>query len=324
MLEPAVPSTLFGIPFVVRRTDAQQLVGALSELWAWQMRRPPSTIDADLDALRCFFDPLATGRRLRNLLADLPPIPPVRARLLAQPAVLPYRDKMLITLEGRVILDVLDAALHLTDGNSMVIEPDVVCAAEHMVYERYRKWGIRRIQSVLALLSGNAEALRLPSIGLLLLLLVNGSRSPTTALPRLLDPTRKRRVDEALSAVVSAFCEALDDRERDTRHYSLYSGYVLTEALRRLPGTLVSGREGIYIVPDAEDLVLSLISTELRRPLRSFPTADVMDAFDQLVGAYRSALPSLAALNIAFEQRAETRRVRQRLEEKLGDDASDS
>jgi hypothetical protein len=314
------PQTLFGIPLLIKRVDAQQLIEALSTLWIWQMGHAPRALDDDLDALRRFFDPLATGKRLRGLLGDLSSSPQVRARLLAPPLVLGEPDSLLVTLEGRAALELLLLLVSETRDDSIGIDSDSVCAAEHSVYERYRQWGLRRIEDVLALRSGRAEALRLPSIGLLLLLLVNGSHSSATALRPLSDRKRKERLDAAISTAVAQFCNALDERIRDPRHFVLYSGYPLTEARRRLPGILHADPEGIYIPFPGEDRVLTLISSELRRPQRSFPTHQVLAAFDQLVVAYRQELPVLAALDVAFEQRAETRRIRERLEALLGND----
>jgi hypothetical protein len=317
------PHTLFGVPLLIKRVDAQQLIEALSGLWVWQMGRPPGVLDDDLDALRRFFDPLATGKRLRGLLGQLTSAPPVRARLLAAPLVLGEADGRLITLEGRAALELLRRLLAETCDDSIGIDSDTVYAVEHLVYERYRQWSLRRIEDVFALRSGRAEALRLPSIGLLLLLLVNGSRSSATALRPLPDAGRKARLDAGVSTIVARFCDALDQRERDSRHFVLYSGYPLTEARRRLPGVLHAEPNGIYIPPTGKDRVLTLVASELRRPQRSFPTRAVLAAFDQLVAAYRQELPVLAALDVAFEQRAETRHLRERLEALLGnDDAS--
>lgn len=313
-----LPSTLLGLPFVLKRVDAEQLVNALSQIWHWQMQRPLQTLDEDLDALRRYYDPVATGNRLRTLLANLPSPPAVNARLLCEPLVLGEDDLRLITLEGRAAIALLQTLLPSTSGNSIIIELDMGYPFEHSVHERYRQWSLHRITDVFNLQSGKAQSLSLPSIGLLLLLLVNGSCSPQTAMRPFLDERESERyVNQVSRTIVAAFCHALDEREHDTRHFVLYGGYPLTEARRRLPTALPLHPAGTYILASEEERVLRFIVAELRRPQRSFSMTKVLEAYDQLVVAYRRELPKLAALNMTFEQGLETARIRQRLENLL-------
>jgi hypothetical protein len=284
------------------------------------MRRPAHSLDEDLDALFVFFNPIATGRRLRDLLADLPAVPSVRSGLLRPPIVIGDEDDFLITPEGRVVFSVLTILLDQEQG-SIMIDPDVVFNAERRVYERYRRWGLQRLDSVLRLRSGKAQTIALPSLGWLLLLLVNGSRSRDTAVRRLADRAAPRELDNAIAAVVAAFNAVLDPGTKlDPRQCSLYGGFVPTEARRRLPGALGPEQEYNYILPEGEDRVFTLIAAELSRPQRSPPTARVLEAFDRLVDTYRRELPTFAALDQAHERRLETHRIRQRLEDSLGED----
>src|SRR5205807_1703021 len=137
------------------------------------------------------------------------------------------------------------------------------------------------------------------------------SHSPQTAMQPLLDE-RERYVNEVIRAIIAAFCLALDEREHETRHFVLYSSYTLSEARRRLPTALPFDSANIYIPPSEKERVLRFIATELRRPQRSFPTTKVLEAYDQLIAAYRQELPTLAALNMTFENRLETLQIRQR------------
>lgn len=308
-------SSLFGIPLVIRRVDAEQLIHALAELWNRQMGREPVGLRDDLDALRTFFDPLATGDRLRRLLATLQPAPPVRARLLREPLVLQGGDEILITLEGRLALEVIRELLLSNSNDPLMIDPETVCIGEREVAERYRKWSTRRLQDVLLLKAGEAEALRPSSIAWLLFLLVNGSRSPETAIKRPLSHSDEEKLDQSIRRIISSFANALTSGSRDDRHFSIYQGYALTEARRRLPGVL--GAKDPYIAQGREDQVLDLIVLELSRPQRSPSVEQVMNAFDQLVEVYRKERPSLALLGLAHEKRTVTRQIRQRLEEAI-------
>ncbi len=310
------------------------LVDALESLWERQSGRQPAQLDTDLDYLRLFFDPLAQGGRLRELIANLPNIPPVRSRLLRPPLILDDGDEMLVTLEGRTALHELQIRLGSDSTNSdvLLIDPDTVCIAQSRVYRRYRAWSIRKLGSVLRLTAGKAEALRTPSLALLLLLLVNGSDSKETAFRRLggarglPDPNSPARLldqtklDAAIGDAVRAFCLALDAREREIRHFSLYSGYVVTEARRRLTGILGPEHDKLYVLPGQGERLVTRVAAELRRPKRSPETASVLGAFDRMVDAYRGQLPTLAALGMAHERRDHTRRIRAQLEDALNGD----
>jgi hypothetical protein len=270
-------------------------------------------LEEDLDSLRGLFDPLASGNRLRKLLTALPPVPAVRARLLGEPLVLAIGSEILVTLEGRVAISALTDIHRQTFADPMIINVDVIYNAEQLVGGRYRTWGMRRLEDVLRLMSGEAGSLRTSAIGWLLLLLINGSRSRETAIRRLDDPSEEQKLDQAVSRIVAAFADALSAGNRDTRHFSLYQGYALTEARRRLPGAL--GTDGNYIVKGQENRVIDLVASELSRPQRSHDIGDVLNAFDHLVKAYQEERPRLAVLGVAHERRGETRQIRQRLED---------
>ncbi len=339
MTDTAPPALLFGIPLLLERAEGQQLADDLFDLWVRQMGHPPAALDKDLDALRTYFDPLARGPRLRRLLAELPPLPTVRSGMLRSPVVLGDDGQLLVTLEGRSVLAVLDDLLKRNDSDPLQVNPRIIYAAEHRVYERYRQWSIRRIEDVLRLQVGEGQALSLPSLAFLLLLLINRSRSPDTALRRLdsdadqrtLDTEQRqrlreaqRRLDAAIGCAVDAFWNRLSTRTREARPFAFYSGYAVTEPRRRLPGELSPNPEMVYIIPGGEDRVLAQIVAELRRPHRSPSTTDVLRAFDELVKAYRDELPTFAAFGMAHEQRLETRRLRQRLKEALDGDRASS
>jgi hypothetical protein len=311
-----IPSTFYGIPLAVRRADAQQLVIALTAYWERQMGKSPGEFIADLDSLKLFFDPLARGERLRKLIANLPPLPLTQSRLIRAPLVLKNKQEALVTLEGRVAIEVLSQLLERGSSDPLIISADSVCAYERYAADRYRAWSMRRIEDVVRLMSGQAGALGIPSIGWLLFLLVNGSRSPDTAL-RLndLSDLDQEKLEFAVRRIVASFSNALAPGNRDDRHFGIYQGYALTEARRRLPGAIGSGDP--YILQGKEKAVIDLVSAELTRPQRSFNVTDIMQAYDSLVAAYREERPILAILELAHDRRAETRRIRELLERAL-------
>src|SRR5439155_4993387 len=136
------------------------------------------------------------------------------------------------------------------------------------------------------------------AIGQVLFLLLNGSIGATNAV-RLPDNPRDRLVlDEAIGDVVGAFADALSppskERRRRRSHFSLYSGYALTEARRRLGNLLSIDQAGVYLSLGSEVHVIQRLATELvRRGGDSVSRAPhALEAMEQ---AYVHARPTLAA-----------------------------
>jgi|GEM_PF-1751189 len=320
MSDAAAQNGLFGLPLSLPRSQALELAVSLNVLWVRQMPTAPGTLEGDLDQLSLYFDPLARGLRLRPLLDALPDLGVFLSPLLRPPLTVGAANDVLITAEGRIAMAVIESCLANNPGSVEISEHEVR-AAEHIAYERHRRWSIQKIERVLELRAGNAPSLVLPSIALLLLLLVNGSTSPETSLQKeLAEGTDQSRINAAIARIINSFCDHLEPGARGDRHFALYGGYALSEARRRLSGALGPETDKAYVRPEGERRVIQSIASELRRPLRSPSTAAVLEAFDLLVMTYRDELPALAALNLAHERRTETRRLRTQLEEALGTD----
>ena len=314
------PSDLFGVPFVVRRQDAQQLVDALHELWLGQMGSPVGTLEDDLNWLMSrLFNPKTSGAALRQLLAELPEAPRVRSRYLEPPLVIRTGPFLIVTPEGRAVCELLGDVIGESAADPVGIDLLDALGVVSLVYEGYRSVGVLRLQSVVELLSGDAEGLRLASIALLLFVLINGSSNPETAIRRPPHADERRRLDASVANAIAAFADSLSRRTRDLRHFSLYSGYAVTEARRRLGLSLGPSPDEIFVRDEERGTVVELVARELRRPKRSPPTAHVMHAFDNLVSAYRAERPTLASLGVTHESRIGTAQVRKQLEHALGD-----
>ena len=313
-------SHLFGVPFVIRRLDASQLVLALEELWMAQAGHPALIVSSDLDDLfAILFNPRTSGTRLRELLEALPEAPSVRSRFLNPPLVIHAGSSVIVTPEGRALCGLLRNILEESDDDPIGIDLMDALSILTLIQEGYRDVGVKRLEDAVRLLSGEAEGLRLPSIGLLLLVLVNGSTSPETAIQRPRDPAELDRLDASVARAITAFADGVNPGSRDPSHFSLYSGYAVTEARRRLGNALGPSPDEIYIDGQQRDTVIERIGRELRRSRRSPETQRVMSAFDSLVSAYRSERPTLASLGVANESRADTARLRTQLEHALGD-----
>lgn len=320
MSEIRAPSDIFGVPFVLRRQDAQQLVESLGNLWITQTGEPSSSLAEDLNLLFSkLFNPKTSGARLRDVLTSLPAAPTVRSRFLNPPLIVRAGQSTIVTPEGRAVHELLRSLLEESDKDPIGIDPIDALALANLAYQRYRGVGVRRLEDAVGLLEGNAEGLRLTSIALLLFLLINGSTSSATAIRRPRDSHELNRLDQAVAKAISAFADTLSSRSRDPSHFSLYSGYVVTEARRRLGQILGRTPDEIYVDFKYWDVVIKRVAKELRRSQRSPETQHVMNAFDNLVSAYREERPTLASMGVTHESRVSTAKLRSQLERALGD-----
>ena len=320
MSEVRAPSDIFGVPFVLRRQDAQQLVDSLGQLWLTQTGEPMSSLADDLKLLFSkLFNPRTSGARLRAVLTSLPAAPMVRSRFLNPPLVIQAGPSTIVAPEGRAVYDLLRNVLEESAEDPIGLDPIDAFALVSLIHQGYKAVGVRRLEDAVGLLGGQAEGLRLPSIALLLFLLVNGSTSSATAIRRPSDSDELNRLDHAVAKAISAFADTLSSRARDPSHFSLYSGYAVTEARRRLGQTLGPTPDEIYVDDKHWDAVIERVASELRRSQRSPETRHVMAAFDNLVSAYREERPTLASLDVTHESRVETARLRDQLERALGD-----
>jgi hypothetical protein len=319
-MEPS--ATFFGLPLVLKRVDASILVEDLERLFRRQTPGGPQDLDHDLRALNVYFDPLRTGSAIRRRLGELPPSDPLKSRLLRAPLVIGDGRNVLVTPEGRIALDVLTRRLAETPDTAplVALDPDEIELAQGLAYSRYRTWSIGRLSSVLGLLEGKAERLRPLSIGWLLLLLVNGSRSAETALSRPESSDQERKLDHALGDILTAFVSGLEPGA-SARDFRQYQGWVATEARRRAAHLQGPSPSKPFVRSGRERELVNLAIRELRSRRTPPRTEVVLSAFDNLVATYRERLPVLASLGLAHERRAETREIRDMLEQGLAADA---
>jgi len=335
MIETSIPSTLFGLPLSLERAAAQDLVDALAALWERQMGHRTRPLEADLRSagLADIFSPIKTGKTLRMFLDALPDPPPYPDSSLIRPPLVigEWRDA-LVTVEGRVGLEIVRDLLSRDEADPIAIARDTVHGAGNLVYECYRDWSMRRLRDVIALRSGRSSVMGPPGMAFLLLLLVNRSVSPETAIRTL--PNRaadQKRLDVAAGDIIEAYSNVINPdspdesrkRKRDPRHFSFYGGYARSEARRRVSWALGPEDDSNYIRYDRVDDAAAFVVNELRRTRAPRGRSRALMAFDALVAAYRRALPTLAALEMAHENRAATGDLRRRLEEAIGQDEDD-
>lgn len=320
----ALASDLFGMPLVMARTDVEHAAGVLSRAWLLQAGRSTRGFEADLEELEKWFHPRLRGPTLRDRLADLPALEPDVVRLPHTVLVPCGADRYLVTPEGRAWLECLAGARDMGDGHR------VFTAAQAEPFERrllalYRDWSRHRLADVVEKRTGAGSPMLPPAAGIVLLLLVNRSLDPDTAIRRVRRPDAQAKIDDVIADVLDSFSDALggkSKRGRRREHYSLWSGYALTEARRRLAGRLVLDTENGYVYVDAasENEVTDFVTQDIARR-RNADEERVAAAFDALVGAYRRRLGDLAGLGSGFERVGRTDALRERLLQAVRDKA---
>lgn len=302
---------LFGLPLALAQADAEEVERTLSAVWTSMLGRPPMSLHADIEELRRWFDPLARGERLRRELDAIEKTSVHATRLsLDELLVSVAKQRMIVTPEGRIVIEVLRMKLAESTPVVVIDEGDLL-SAEHTVANAYRAWSRKKLTSVIALREGRAGVLRPPAAGFALFLLVNRSTAPERAIHRLDDARARSAADEAIGSVVEAFADRLKAGRRKTEHFSTYGGYAISELRRRI--RLGSESDEIYVPPGTEEDVLEFVAADLMRRPRTSPGA-ILSAFDALVSRYRSVHSTLASLGLAHERPADTARLRERLE----------
>jgi hypothetical protein len=303
------------------RTAALVLLEDLTRLWDASFTSIGNAED-DLVLLKRFFDPIATGRRLRAAIENVkqvdPPASPFPPQLWLE---LPGR-RWLITPEGRLAIDVLVDALQGTD-DPVELEPLGVISAERQLLLLYRSWGRHRLDQVIKLQTGRERPLQVGPIALGLLLLVNRSTSEARALPCGPDDSLRSVVDLAVFRAVRAFeLEVLDSSRGNRRSpdssrekESLAGGWMPPELYRRFPFAIKEPRKEpqlLYVREGTDVELLSALTNELGRR-SEIPVQQISQAFDAMVDSLRKSASTLASNGLAHERHGDTSKLKRQL-----------
>jgi hypothetical protein len=281
-------------------TEARECSVFLRSVWHAQFARECGLLEEDLVSLRTFFDPVARGGRLRELLAAVGPTDISRPLVLDDVAVLSLDDAHhLVTPEGRGFLELLESSEADADG-VLALSDEAARPIERAVAAAVRLWSRHRLNDVIAKQRGEGPPMHPASIALLLLLLINGSVSASTGVRRIRDKQTQERFDDVLRRIVKSYTDvaAPGNSAEDLR---MWSGWHLSEARRRLPGRLVLDDEGYLFIPSAQVAnVIQFVLSDLRRS--RVPSDRQVRAFDSLVRTYRDELQSLTEMGSGFER----------------------
>src|SRR5690349_16201414 len=251
----AYRTDLLGMPLVMAKDAVDHARRVLVRAWELQMGQELSDFAGDVEALEGWFHPKLRGATLRKKLLDLRALDVHGAERLPHVVLLPCGDeRYLVTPEGRAWLECSSSPTGKADGR-LVFTAELAQPFEQQILAVYRTWTRHRIEDVIEKRTGEGPPMLSTAVAIVLLLLVNRSLSPDTAIKRVRDPQLQAKVDDVIADVIGAFADSLagPSTRRNPEQFSLWSGYPLTEARRRLPGQLVvdlepNGGELVYIV----------------------------------------------------------------------------
>ncbi len=315
-MSDALRTDLFGMPLVMHEDDLAHASKVLSTAWVLQAGSRPGSFASDLSRLADWFHPRLRGMTLRARLEELAPLDTGPGRLPAT-VLMPCGDeRYLVTPEGRAWLACIVEARR-TDGAQVIFAASQAASYEYRLLALYRDWSRHRLVDVVEKRTGEGAPMLPPAAGLVLLLLVNRSIGPDMAIRRVRNANSQAKIDDVIADILEPFSDALggkSSRGRDRRHFSLWSGYPLTEARRRLSGRLVldASRGSVYLAVGAEEEVLDFVSRDIARR-HDVDEVKAGAAFDALVEAYRHGLEELSRLGSGFERAGRTDALRDRV-----------
>ncbi|WP_156697973.1 hypothetical protein [Nocardioides sp. Leaf285] len=289
------------MPRVYDRSHAEALSDALETVWAAQGRAAGAKDQAAIR--KAWFDPLARGARLRAAIDSLPPVrdlvPHWDSLDLAAPLVLLVNDsRSLVSMEGHAFSQLLQQQLQAHPQASRIrLRWSDTDQADRALLDDYRSAVLTKIHSVIDLRVGGGAPLLPQAIGQILLLILNGNFGPEHALRRPSNPRDQAVVDDAVAQMVSEFAESLSPskRGRTAGAYSLYSGYAMTEARRRLGSDLAENP--VYLAVGSRQRVTDRLVADLRR--RKVSAGLARQALEALIERYEVLRPSLAQYGLA-------------------------
>lgn len=306
-------SAVLGLPSKIAREEAVALVSELRHLWSLQVGDPPGDLRDDLGKLKNWFDPIASGERLRRELGRAPDA----TTNVPDPLVyqLPGK-KVLVTPEGRAALALIELACSSADPEAAVVYLDgpMLADVERTLVHTYRLWLRQRLDNVSSLLDHETSTLRPAAAGLLVTLLLNRNTAPERALPRPRDRAKRAALEEALRVPALAWSSKFTGRPASPEAFDLYRGWAIGELARRLGGALHLGFEdrGLFLDASHVDTAIDRVVSDLkRRPDRL--RGRVPAAWTSLLGAYKEVRPQLVALGVAYDRAFFTKQLGDRI-----------
>lgn len=328
---PSTEISLFGLPTVLPLSEARETRDYLQLIWSAQSRKGPralrqvdaldsvastslATLQNELRLMKHWFDPVASGKRLRELVAEAPDDVIDPKGVHADTGVVQLGDgRVLVNLEGRAVLWVLSRSLQSVDGrgrDSTIVLPIEDCLfAIGAVEATYRDWTQAKIIAAAQLMVAETSTLRPSAAGLLLFLLLNRHTSEDRALHLPTDPGLSNSVSDAIAGPVLAFAKNLSGASKASdRGVDLYRGWALGEIQRRLGADLRRSRGRLWIAEEAIGKAIDRLSDAIWDRLGGDPE-QIRRALEATLDAYETSRSRLSSLGIAYERPGNTARL---------------
>jgi|GEM_PF-1118370 len=310
-----------GLPRSLSRDQAHDWVAAARRLHRETVGEP-SDIMNDLRESGVYFNPVASGTRLRKSLELVSKEGAASQLYRMLPSIwklnLP-ENRVLLTPEGIAGSYALQEAIKHT-ANSTVLPRSHAAPAVSGLLTQYSKWNRHRIGGVVALLEGTDKPMQYQAIGALLLMLINDNVGAHHALVAIKEDGSRRRelIDEAFFTASHAFTLGLAPASKiRSGGRQLIGGWIIGEIKRRLGSNFVSTTEKgsepatVYVKEEGVPAALELIVRDLARGNRKRPSAtDLAEAFDRLVEIFLVQRGPLAAFGDLHESPRRTQRLR--------------
>lgn len=291
-------STLFGVSRGLELEERYAIGTYLRAAWRAQYGRPPSTLSADLEALKDLFRSHVLAKRLRDAAEDLRVIAERRPLLPEAVFVAVDDERGFVTPEGRVLLDELEKA---EQSSAHIINRDTLIHAYALVADFYgsshRQWMRKE------LIGGN---LRPATLGFAIFLLINNSLGSNRALLLPSSIEEEHMLANQILPVVSEFSISIGAspvRQRETER--LRSNWIITETKRQLGPYIARVDDGrtvkFWIEEEREDSLIDELGRQLAR--RRLISASVLQAaLDNMLAKYDVVRPMLASWGLAHER----------------------
>ena len=285
-----------------------ELEDFLRHAWYAQHGQYPSTLAADLERLKDIFKTGAAGKRLREVVGALGRLPRRPSAVSQEVFVAIDEHRGLVTPEGRAVLEELRL---MREQGEQVFSREEMLRATSLVAQAYGEW-----QRDWLLRQLSRTSLRPGTYGVVLLLLLNGSTSRTTALRLPGSADQEKALAEVVMPVVDAFTTGIGGQKMSAREAQrLRSNWRFTEARKHLfEHVRAEEADGdAYIWIEDEEQALRLVSQRLaQRPDLDLSTFQI--ALGKAAEKYARARPQLAAWGLAHDRANHIRFIREQLE----------
>lgn len=297
----------------------RELLVELQHAWTVMTGQPAGDLGKDLEVLGEVFGPSASEERISKRIRSLGTSEIGRGTSQLYPSLLfPAGEGVLVTVEGRVAIDLLEENPNLTPE-----EAARAAASSLTTIETYREWSMVRVIRVNEREGGSGERIYPAAIATTLLLLLHRATDRT---PLELPPPDSEG-DKLWMAPVKAFNAKLSTRKGGNLKTS-FRDYPVKKAERRLgPDLFVKRPRGapwsVYVPADRVDAVTAIVAEEMAR--RRNPLKEELDAIDALTSRYQEILPRLEKLGMGCPggpNRATVERVKELLLKERGHQAN--